>query len=968
MKPNFIKPTLGLFAATCMLFACTWGIKYFSDKKEELPFHTQIPSPKEGDEEGEDHEKIRDLWWNAMHLAAPGVNWQKIELANATMLKAQKDILRAQYGENKVTDETFANGKVTGEWSERGSANIAGSIIGADYVPETNNIYTISSGGSLWRGSLAGNNWTILNDDIRFSQSNINAFQKPGGGIRIMLAPQSTSQLTYSDNEGASFTNCGGSLYNPAKYFILNIKRVFVANDAGRTIYAEIACYDYSKSQYSATIFKSADAGKTFEPLDVLQTNYTDRCSAHMAYNSNDVYTVDAASDGVIITTKISGNSINKLVAFVAGSFTTANLKGVNIGGFTTLYLLKDNSSIFRSIDEGQSWTLQGWLPFSSWGRLDVSIKNPDRVFAGAVNAIRSYNAGITWNTVNEWYEYYGNIPGKLHADIMEIKQFKKSDGTPFAIINNHGGVAISYDDLTTTQNISLTGLYSSQYYDVLTNPNKPNEIYSGTQDQGWQLDTAATTPGLQNMVQQISGDYGHLALSENNTHLWTEYPGGWINYYNAPTGYSNNNWTLPGTAKPLYGWILPTATVPGNQNAIYIAGGNITGGDGSYLVKLSALNIPPYTLTPSQFDYDFRKNSKTTVAGISAIEPSVVDASNIYVGAEDGTFFYTNDNGTTWNKSQLAGPGPWYLYGNSIYASTKTSGLVWYAGSGYSNDAVYESTDGGKNFKGIGKGLPPTLVFEICANDDESLLFAGTDAGPYVYIREEGKWYSLTGVNTPLQSYTSVEYVSSQNTVRFGTFGRGIWDFKISSIVLPVSMGSFTAALQKTDALLAWQTVTESNTAYFNIQRSADGINFSNIGKTTAAGSNSNTYHYTDANVTALNRKILYYRLQVVDKNGNSTLSKIVSVNLNQNDQPLFTFYPNPVHTNMRISVNTEGSNALYISITDVSGKKVFSDNVLVNTSVYTGNINVSNLKSGLYFIEVNTSKAGRKSKFIKE
>ena len=74
---------------------------------------------------------------------------------------------------------------------------------------------------------------------------------------------------------------------------------------------------------------------------------------------------------------------------------------------------------------------------------------------------------------------------------------------------------------------------------------------------------------------------------------------------------------------------------------------------------------------------------------------------------------------------------------------------------------------------------MPSTLAFEIVANEDESIFFAATEAGPYVYMVEKGQWYSMLGTSAPVQTYWSVEYLPASKTVRFGTYGRGIWDFR---------------------------------------------------------------------------------------------------------------------------------------------------------------------------------------------
>ena len=96
-----------------------------------------------------------------------GTDWKEIEAANKLQLFAERVARRATYG--RGVNEVFANGKVTGTWSERGSSTQAGSMICVDYLPATNSLYSISSGNNLWKGDLAGNNWTPVNDYISFN-------------------------------------------------------------------------------------------------------------------------------------------------------------------------------------------------------------------------------------------------------------------------------------------------------------------------------------------------------------------------------------------------------------------------------------------------------------------------------------------------------------------------------------------------------------------------------------------------------------------------------------------------------------------------------------------------------------------------------------------------------------------------------------------------------------------------------
>jgi hypothetical protein len=117
----------------------------------------------------------------------------------------------------------------------------------------------------------------------------------------------------------------------------------------------------------------------------------------------------------------------------------------------------------------------------------------------------------------------------------------------------------------------------------------------------------------------------------------------------------------------------------------------------------------------------------------------------------------------------------PW-LTGLAILINESRATEVVVAGSGYSNPAVFRSTDGGASFNSL-DGLPRTTVYALAADPDgDQDLYAATQAGPYRYSSSSGSWQSLLGQTAPLTCYWDVETL--RDRVRFATYGRGIWDY----------------------------------------------------------------------------------------------------------------------------------------------------------------------------------------------
>ncbi|RLD46802.1 MAG: hypothetical protein DRI94_14465 [Bacteroidetes bacterium] len=161
----------------------------------------------------------------------------------------------------------------------------------------------------------------------------------------------------------------------------------------------------------------------------------------------------------------------------------------------------------------------------------------------------------------------------------------------------------------------------------------------------------------------------------------------------------------------------------------------------------------------------------------------SPINTNYRYVMNGEGNFFTSTDGGTTWTETTgFNGPNGNYLYGAKIIPSQIELGKVYVAGSGYSNPPVYVSTNNGASFNALSNGIPNTMVYNLAITPDDKLLFAATEVGPYVYIASNDQWYDLSEGSAPDQIYWAVDYLPLTKTARFGTYGRGIWDFVIDN------------------------------------------------------------------------------------------------------------------------------------------------------------------------------------------
>jgi hypothetical protein len=188
-----------------------------------------------------------------------------------------------------------------------------------------------------------------------------------------------------------------------------------------------------------------------------------------------------------------------------------------------------------------------------------------------------------------------------------------------------------------------------------------------------------------------------------------------------------------------------------------------------------------------------------------------------------------------------------------------------------------------------------------------------------------------------------------------------------LGTTVLPTTLTSFTAQLSNNvNAIVNWVSVTEVNADYYLVQRSTDGSNFTNVGKVAATGAGN--YVYSDDLSTLNGIATIYYRLQMVDKDGSKTYSKIVAITPNSIFKAGLSIYPNPVKATLYAQVTTATAGKATITITDALGKLVLQQAENVNAGKTAISIQATQLPAGTYTLAVITSEGKQQQQFIKE
>ena len=219
--------------------------------------------------------------------------------------------------------------------------------------------------------------------------------------------------------------------------------------------------------------------------------------------------------------------------------------------------------------------------------------------------------------------------------------------------------------------------------------------------------------------------------------------------------------------------------------------------------------------------------------------------------------------------------------------------------------------------------------------DEGDSVLLSGNDGGIWC----------TTAITATVNIKTSGNYCVT-NSCACGSVTSNYILVTVNSVILPITLVSLIAEKCSANSCvnLNWQTASESNSAYFRIEKSTNGINFNSIGERNAAGNSSQllSYFFTDEEPV---QGINYYRLNQIDLNGNQKYSQVKSVSFSDTNLSV-SIYPNPFKG--EFTVCSLQSNA-QLQIYNSTGKMVFE------TTVYREQetINLGGA-SGMYFYKV--------------
>ncbi len=175
-----------------------------------------------------------------------------------------------------------------------------------------------------------------------------------------------------------------------------------------------------------------------------------------------------------------------------------------------------------------------------------------------------------------------------------------------------------------------------------------------------------------------------------------------------------------------------------------------------------------------------------------------------------------------------------------------------------------------------------------------------------------------------------------------------------ISADSIPVRVSYFNIEKNNNKTLLNWKVVCYLQYANFELQRSANGTDYTTINNFTADRIRClSPFDFEDKT----SKGHVYYRLKVGDIDGAFSTSKVLVAFGKEKSFEINSITPNLVTASALLSISSAENDKAYILVTNYQGQIVKRLTTSINKGLTDVKMDLSELSAGMYLIRVTNS-----------
>ncbi len=259
------------------------------------------------------------------------------------------------------------------------------------------------------------------------------------------------------------------------------------------------------------------------------------------------------------------------------------------------------------------------------------------------------------------------------------------------------------------------------------------------------------------------------------------------------------------------------------------------------------------------------------------------------------------------------------------------------------------------------------TLTFSISGGMPEYATTIGTgEAADFFYTASGDLSGNYTfGENTTIEYSDNTPYnINAEDSKSCSSSINGLPSPCIKTALELLSFNGWT--LERINEL-RWETASETDNAYFIIERSTDGMTFEKIGEMKGAINSQTTqsYTYQDKEVSS---GVYYYRLQAVDISGETEIvSKVIRLEQINKDFFIQKITPNPADDFINLSFISDINTIIELNIYDIKGRILHSQKLEPIVGANNMKLNIASYPKGIYFLQLKNPEYQNQVKFVK-